>query len=89
MSWAAFLPIHWRNELKICAWHVSRTISGSSNASAKDFAVASQEVGEDKVEGANETTEIPITTQVRTPKNWQSIVNFYLLGHRIFFRLFP
>lgn len=43
-----------------------RTISGSSNASAKELAVASQEVnGEDKGEGGvNETTEAPITTQV-------------------------
>jgi len=40
-----------------------RTISGSSNASVKELAAGSQ-VGEDKVEGATETTENPTTTPV-------------------------
>ena len=53
------------NELKQISLPGTRTISGSSNASAKELAVASQEVnGEDKGEGGvNETTEAPITTQ--------------------------
>ena len=38
-----------------------RTISGSSNASVKELAAGNQ-VGEDKVEGATETTENTATT---------------------------
>ena len=40
-----------------------RTISGSSNASVKELAAASQ-VGEDKVEGATETAENTTATPV-------------------------
>ena len=52
----------------------TRTISGSSNASAKDITVAIQEVSEERGEGVKETTEVPITTQARASN---CVIKFY------------
>ena len=63
---ALYLVFDYGNELYLHTLPGTRTISGSSNASAKDITVAIQEVSEEKGEGVKETTEVPITAQART-----------------------